>query len=68
MKFVEKHLHKFTYIRRIYLSALFTTAAVLVGRNIALTKNSGIYNLILAQHIIVFAVISCYGEAVKQIR
>ena len=67
MKVVEKHLPKFTYIRRIYLSALFTTAAVHVGQNMALTKNLGICSLILAQHIIGFTVISCHGEAVKQI-
>ena len=42
MKVVEKHLPKCTYIRQIYLGALFTTAAVHVGRNIALTKNLGI--------------------------
>ena len=67
MKVVEKHLPKFTYIRRICLSALFTSATVHVGRNMALTKNLGICSLILAQHIIGFTVISCHGEAVKQI-
>ena len=67
MKVVEKHLPKFTYIRRIYVSALFTTVAVHVDRNMALAKNLGICSLILAQHIIEFTVISCYGEAVKQI-
>ena len=67
MKVVEKHLPKFTYIRRIYLSALFTTAAVHVGRNMAFTKNLGICSLILALHIIAFTVISCDGEGVKQI-
>ena len=42
MKVFETHLPKFTYIRRIYLSELLTTAAVPVYRNMALMKHLGI--------------------------
>ena len=55
----------YTCIHSTYQSALFTTAAVDVGRNMALTKNLRIPGLILAraQHITGFTVSACYWEA-----